>query len=586
MHSQPSDEVGNSECQQSRCPLWIKEGLSREETQTVSLKGHGLPSPPQATNSESRSTCQASLQPSTSMLCEQHLPIVSHTVADTRKEIEDHSKEVCRKPSNSERERSTSTRPCDRCFQKRIKCNSGTPCATCCRFGATCSNLRIRRKRGKTRRGSTHDGTDITDIASEIVLSDRDDCLVPTEVQTAGEGRQEDSEIPTLDVEQQVLNEVSPLCRLSPQPNPSEKGWIEGPKANCEMPANHDSIWKSEGKFGSSEAPINTPQAFASRWTELSPLDCLTSTSSLSGWERLRTSCDDDPTSPCLGTNRNDGQNWDQRCIESVLHALTEELGSIEDTCGTTWMPSSPKPKQATDFLSGIDSLGNYDKPSCPTTDSSSGGPTHDYFASYCEETFSPIDDAILEHIAAVPILPAVVTIIPHRLICHLLQHYFSKASLSFMQEHTSHYPNCTFPTFPRTRPGKSLDCSPALLVSLLLVAAYTSESRFLTSSPCARNQICERLLELTLSLVELPVQISKLDTQRQTGISSFEIEHESETTTCVSANSSCNWLTNTSERHDYVATCIHLAIVLSVNKDEATGLWWWNEAFIHSIRV
>ncbi|XP_040735419.1 uncharacterized protein BHQ10_006915 [Talaromyces amestolkiae] len=155
------------------------------------------------------------------------------------------------------------------------------------------------------------------------------------------------------------------------------------------------------------------------------------------------------------------------------------------------------------------------------------------------------------------PLLPHIVSIIPQSLACDLLDLYFASTSASHI-----------FPQSP-----------PALLASMLWVAAQTSDAPFLTSPPSARGRVCQKLLELTVGLLRplihgpTPGETSPNYAANAVingvalggfGVSMDQLGAQSSATGAV----------------DDVATYIHLATVVSASEYKAASIRWWAAAW------
>ncbi|KAK8052051.1 hypothetical protein PG993_003436 [Apiospora rasikravindrae] len=126
---------------------------------------------------------------------------------------------------------------------------------------------------------------------------------------------------------------------------------------------------------------------------------------------------------------------------------------------------------------------------------------------------------------------------------------------------------------------------TPALLASMLWVAAQTSDASFLTSVPSARGKICQKLLELTVSLLKplihtpsgeaSPVSSPPIDGVALGGLGvampgSMSLENLSGESGAFGAAGSL----------DDVITYIHLATVVSASEYKGASLRWWNAAW------
>lgn len=177
------------------------------------------------------------------------------------------------------------------------------------------------------------------------------------------------------------------------------------------------------------------------------------------------------------------------------------------------------------------------------------------------------------------PLMPHIGAIIPQSLACDLLELYFTSSSSALLRPVSPYLLGYIFRKKSFLHPSTPRSCSPALLSSMLWVAAQTSESAFLTSPPSARGRVCQKLLEVTVGLLKPLIH----------GPASGE------TSPSYAANMVINGVALGgfgvsmdqlgSERGatgalDDVATYIHLATVVSASEYKAASLRWWNAAW------
>ena len=105
------------------------------------------------------------------------------------------------------------------------------------------------------------------------------------------------------------------------------------------------------------------------------------------------------------------------------------------------------------------------------------------------------------------PLIPHLVNIVPIALACDLLELYFQSSSSTLMQPVSPYVLGYVFRKSSFLRQKNPRVCSPALLASILWIGCLTSESPYLSSSPFARSQVSEKLINLTISLLKPSVQ-------------------------------------------------------------------------------
>lgn len=187
------------------------------------------------------------------------------------------------------------------------------------------------------------------------------------------------------------------------------------------------------------------------------------------------------------------------------------------------------------------------------------------------------------------PLVPHLTSVMPVSLACDLLELYFQSSSTAFMQP-TSPYVLCyVFRKESFLRHNSPRVCSPALLASMLWIGCLTSESPYLASSPSARSQLSEKLINLTISLLKPLVHQSQGDdvsptfssgaTMNNFGISTQDSEMalpgENIWQRSYAASSA-----GAPGGIDDVCTYANLAVVISASEYKAASLRWWNAAW------
>ncbi|MCJ1360032.1 MAG: hypothetical protein MMC33_010035 [Icmadophila ericetorum] len=179
------------------------------------------------------------------------------------------------------------------------------------------------------------------------------------------------------------------------------------------------------------------------------------------------------------------------------------------------------------------------------------------------------------------PLLPHISNILPISLACDLLELYFTSSPSAPMHPSSPYLLGYVFRKRSFLHPLRPRACSPALLCSMLWVGAQTSDASFLTSPPAARGQICQKLLELTVSLLRPLIH----------GSSSADLSQNYGNNTIVNGIALGGLgvaMTNDDHiadggangRLDDVATYLHLATVISASEYKAASLRWWNAAW------
>lgn len=183
------------------------------------------------------------------------------------------------------------------------------------------------------------------------------------------------------------------------------------------------------------------------------------------------------------------------------------------------------------------------------------------------------------------PLLPHLGNIIPASLACDLIELYFASSSSAHL------HPMSPFVLGYVLRKRSFLDqanprrCQPALLSSMLWVAAQTSDAQFLTSVPSARGKICQKLLELTVSLlkplIHTPsVEASPVSSPVIDGVALGGLGVALPGTISLDALSGECGAFGAAGNLDDVITYIHLATVVSASEYKGASIRWWNAAW------
>ena len=180
------------------------------------------------------------------------------------------------------------------------------------------------------------------------------------------------------------------------------------------------------------------------------------------------------------------------------------------------------------------------------------------------------------------PLLPYIESIIPISLACDLLELYFASSSTVHVHPVSPHILGYVFRKESFLTPNKPRSCSPALLASMLWLAAQTSESPFLTSPPSARSRVCQKLLEITIALLkplvhEPPPGDVPIKNTGESGINGVALGG------LGVAMTGGDQLTADGGAFgplDNIPTYIHLASVVSASEYKAASMRWWNAAW------
>jgi hypothetical protein len=178
------------------------------------------------------------------------------------------------------------------------------------------------------------------------------------------------------------------------------------------------------------------------------------------------------------------------------------------------------------------------------------------------------------------PLLPKLTGIIPSSLACDLLDLYFSSSSSAHVHPLSPYLLGFVFRKRSFLHPTRPRYCSPALLASMLWLAAQTSEAPFLTSPPAARGKICQKLLELTVTLLKPLIHGTGTDGASNIGMNTVINGVALGGLGVADANDQMTSESGGTGTLDDVATYFHLATVISASEYKAASLRWWNVAW------
>ncbi|PWW77670.1 hypothetical protein C7212DRAFT_277013 [Tuber magnatum] len=200
----------------------------------------------------------------------------------------------------------------------------------------------------------------------------------------------------------------------------------------------------------------------------------------------------------------------------------------------------------------------------------------------------SPAFSAGVRYPVLLPLLPHVNTIIPPLLACDLLDLYFTNPTTALFQPaspyvltHILRKQSVLHPTNPRLT-------SPALLCAMLWVAAQTCDAPFLSVSPAARGRVCQKLLELCISLLRPLVHVAFTPSQHSHGQHGSSADSENGSVGIGLGGLGGGPAGSTGGREgagaagtlDDVLTYAHLGIVISASEFKSASLRWWHTAW------
>ncbi|CAH0021891.1 unnamed protein product [Clonostachys rhizophaga] len=511
------------------------------QTQQSSLTHHGLDSLGQAT--------QYNLQ------LQQHAAMQDPQLARVAPQPKQ------RQPSFGSSGRGTSgqvrrriSRACDQCNQLRTKCDGQHPCAHCLEFGLGCEYARERKKRGKASR---------RDLAAQAAARAAAESTNGQRrgSNSGGDGSMESEVQPSVDsVSKHTENQNHELNQH--EADNSVDQFEESAMAAASATGVEDSIrvdhhGLENGHVDNAQAIdmngfANMPHGFerqdiGAQLMESRPYETHQG-HPLAGYQELPFPMQDQ-SPPNFQTNGG------FRIGNSPLGGYAIGAGAPSPGWG---IPFSSPPAAA--FGGSRVHQGSFDS-------THQNGPSMRY--------------PVLE-----PLLPHLGNILPISLACDLIDLYFASSSSAKMHPMSPYVLGFVFRKrafLHLTRPRR---CQPALLASMLWVAAQTSDASFLTSMPSARSKTCQKLLELTVGLLNPLIHVSAGQPSPGTHPGTQGAVSLGGLGVALPGSISMSALTGESGAFgaagslDDVITYIHLATVVSASEYKGASLRWWNAAW------
>ncbi|KAH7327936.1 transcriptional activator xlnR [Stachybotrys elegans] len=444
------------------------------------------------------------------------------------------------------------SRACDQCNQLRTKCDGQHPCAHCIEFGLGCEYIRERKKRGKASR---------KDLAQQAAA----------QAAAAASGRSEKSSEP---------DKAQPLEKQGDAPDAVHKAQQQTHREQS------SSIDEKPSTIGDDAIPTQPTES-------LDGLDDLGTPAALGPHSTMDRGHMNGSASLDLNGFGNVAQGFDGRpgmgnhLMEShqPYAANQPSMSSYPDLTyslqnqGAAAYNGNPVFRMCNSPLSGYH-MGASGTPqgwgvsmASPPAQFGVPGPQ------------SNINHGNLRYPVLEPLIPHLGNIIPINLACDLIDLYFSSSSSAQMHPMSPYVLGFVFRKRAFLHPTKPRHCQPALLASMLWVAAQTSDAPFITSVPSARSKICQKLLELTVGLLKPLIHTSSSEASPVMGPIA---EGVSLGGLGVALPGSISMEALTGEfgafgaagNLDDVVTYIHLATVVSASEYKGASLRWWNAAW------
>lgn len=185
--------------------------------------------------------------------------------------------------------------------------------------------------------------------------------------------------------------------------------------------------------------------------------------------------------------------------------------------------------------------------------------------------TRSPLKYPVLE-----PLMPFLESNLPRRLVCDLLELYFTSAFSTHMHP-VCHHIHCyvlrktSFLSTDRPRPT-----SPALLASMLWVAAVDDRAFSLSISPLQRRKICQFLCALIIRLLRPLIHVSFKDQDPSPAENATTHEFSAGAHHPFEGVGDDKGLVGPAGSLDDVITYIHVASIISSSEQKAASMRWF----------
>ncbi|KAL1969644.1 hypothetical protein VTN77DRAFT_8197 [Rasamsonia byssochlamydoides] len=479
----------------------------------------------------------------------------------TRRDSITEARSSIRKNSSSAPVRRRISRACDQCNQLRTKCDGQSPCAHCIEFGLTCEYARERKKRGKASKKDLAEAAAKAAAAAAATATTGGSSTTVTSTTANGRdisapngrespdkpsppdarGRYDSAFDPTRSFADSRSNVAHLPSTSRPQQTPSSQPQPHQQHMAASMdnlPMNDYGQLHDVNRSSMQMPDLRSLQALPSAASnQRSPPPALLPQAFSSGFHNS--------TYPLMNPQEQNHANINgYRFGNSGEDASAPFIGLTPPAQSPGWL-NLPPPSPA-----------NFPSFSMPTGVAST-----------------------LRYPVLQPVLPHIASFIPPALACDLLDLYFASSSSSHLFPQSPYVVGYVFRKQSFLHPTRPRVCSPALLASMLWVAAQTSDAPVFTSSPAARGQICQKLLEVTVGLLRplihgpAPGETSPNYAANMVingvalggfGVSMDQLGAQSSATGAI----------------DDVATYIHLATVVSASEYKAASIRWWAAAW------
>ncbi|KAK3687358.1 fungal-specific transcription factor domain-containing protein [Podospora appendiculata] len=444
------------------------------------------------------------------------------------------------------------SRACDQCNQLRTKCDGQHPCAHCIEFGLGCEYIRERKKRGKASR---------KDLAQQAAAQAAAAAGGENGHKSPSQGDDNGQSAPS---RSDSTSSTKPILSINTDHHSHSNG-----KSMNDM---DDSLRSARtGSMDSLDEMSAHPGHMSGHPDHLDSPSGL----DLNGYGSVNSSYD-----------RQMGAHMMNGAAHNTYGSNQTHMSSYPDLPYTlqTQSPTNYSANPANSFRLGTSPLSAYPmggETTSPGWMNMSSPPPQ--FASHVPQPnygHSHLRYPVLE-----PLMPHLGNMIPASLACDLIDLYFASSSSAQMHPMSPYVLGFVFRKRSFLHPTKPRQCQPALLASMLWVAAQTSDAPFLTSVPSARGKICQKLLELTVSLLK---PLIHTPSEEASPVSSPIVDGVALGGLGVALPGSISMDALTGETGafgaagtlDDVVTYTHLATVVSASEYKGASLRWWNAAW------
>ncbi|RSM20480.1 Xylanolytic transcriptional activator xlnR [Fusarium ambrosium] len=432
------------------------------------------------------------------------------------------------------------SRACDQCNQLRTKCDGQHPCAHCIvEFGLGCEYIRERKKRGKASRkelaqqaaaqaAAAGNGQTPEEITGENNQSSNKG-LETSGIPHSGERQPSTSSKSSKDQSDDVMRHAQGLEGLENLGSMNEQPQLGRPPAlDSEQMENHGGL-------------------------------------DLNGFGNMT-------------------HNYDTQGLE--LNGQPYGPGGRNSMSGYSEFPysmqaqSPPNFGNNTAFRMGNSPLGySMGKGASPGWGISMASPPGQYQSQIPQANFG---NSKLRYPVLEPLIPHLNNILPISLACDLMDLYFASSSSAQMHPMSPYVLGFVLRKKYFLHPTKPRHCQPALLASMLWVAAQTSDAPFLASTPSARAKTCQKLLELTVYLLRPLIHTTSGDAPSPVadGVALGGLGVAMPGSISLDALTGESGPFGAAGSLDDVITYIHLAVVVSASEYKGASMRWWTAAW------